>query len=93
MKVSKITTIRNQRSMLEALKKTDFVISSACNLVGIHTSTHYRWMKKFPYYHQAYKNTWEYVIKVENIRYEKWKKKMDEDLMNLIFGNDKKTFK
>ena len=33
------------------------------------------------------------VIKVENIRYEKWKKKMDEDFMNLIFGNDKKTFK
>lgn len=77
--------------MLEALKKTHFVIISACNLVGIHTSTHYRCMKKFPYYHQAYKNTWEYVIKVENIRYEKWKKKMDEDLMNLIFGNDKKT--
>lgn len=61
--------------MLEALKKTDFVISSACNLVGIHTSTHYRWMKKFPYYHQAYKNTWEYVIKVENIRYEKLEEK------------------
>mgnify|MGYP003127325582 FL=1 len=35
-----------KRAMIEALEKTMGIVSPACKLVGIHRSTHYRWINE-----------------------------------------------
>lgn len=41
--------------MLEALQRSLGVVTTACNVVGIHRDSHYRWLKEDPDYAQSVK--------------------------------------
>lgn len=43
-------TDANKKKMLEELKKSLGIISTACDKAGIHRSTHYDWLEKDPEY-------------------------------------------
>ena len=42
--------------MLEALQRSLGVVTTACNVVGIHRDSHYRWLKEDAEYDQAVKS-------------------------------------
>ena len=39
-----------RRAMIDALKKTLWIVTSACLQVGISRETHYQWLEKYPEY-------------------------------------------
>ena len=46
-------TTDKKKALLEALEKSLGVITQACNMVGVHRSTHYEWIKTDPEYKTA----------------------------------------
>lgn len=53
---------RKKKAMIEALKKSLGIISTAAEKVGIHRDTHYNWMRDDPEYAQEVRNINEYTI-------------------------------
>lgn len=81
MKVSKITTRKNQMKMLLAIREADY-IAIACRKVGINESTHYRWLKNDSSYQERYKRNWEIIDKINVRRNARWEMKLNETFNN-----------
>jgi hypothetical protein len=45
-----LQNVTHKKAMLEALEKTLGVVSTACKIVGISRTTHYRWLEEDPEY-------------------------------------------
>jgi len=51
-----LQNVTHKKAMLEALEKTLGVVSTACKMVDISRTTHYRWLEEDPQYAQQVKD-------------------------------------
>ena len=70
--------------MIQAIIASDYIVSMACKIVGIYTSTHYRWLKKDEKYVANSKLAFEREEKRQDRIFKKWEDKFYADRFEMI---------
>lgn len=76
-------TIKKKAKMITALNKSHGIIKTACELVGIHRSTHYQWLKEDDQYRKDVEMACENAI--DDVEKKLFDRINAEDTTSIIF--------